>query len=183
MLRGVVDNRWAAPGVVVEAMHTLGVARLQQGQVEEGLTWMEAARASGWFETLALRRHRGVVLQGQAMALTVLGRVDEARVALERARGLARGPVQHAHLDLVSLLLAVREERWDDIVERGRAPTAHLPVHGIALWDALQVAARRAQGEEVTVTLAPADAPRWLPVWPGLAEHLRVSPAPGGQAG
>ncbi len=97
------------PTLHAVSLHNLGVAALLQGRLEHARARMDAAKASGWLERFALRRHRPGVLQGRAMVCLGLGALDEAEAHLAELSALGNPPAAlRDPIELAQLILALK---------------------------------------------------------------------------
>lgn len=97
------------PTLHAVSLHNLGVAALLQGHLDRARARMEAAKASGWLERFALRRHRHSFLQGRAMVCLGLGALDEAEALLAELSALGNPPAAlRDPIELAQLILALK---------------------------------------------------------------------------
>ncbi len=104
LLRACLADPHLNPPSLAVLIHNLGVARLAQGDVSTARALMAHARASGWLMSWRLRRHRAIYAQGYVMVCVATGAFDEARQALQDARGAIRRG-QGPPVDLAALIL------------------------------------------------------------------------------
>lgn len=166
------------------AFYNVGICRLLSGEPDQAVELIEAALASGWHETWALRRHRVSMHAGHALSLAVVGRLDAAGPALELAHG-ACPPARRGLLVATEAVVEARGSRFAELLRAATERAALAASSGtlpqrrtLALLTAFAKEATLADEEAVTAALAEApDLQRGsvdylAPRWPELAEFI-----------
>jgi len=175
------------PYALFTTVHNLGVVALARGDLARARALIDHARASGWLNTLQLRRARPGVLQVHAVLDIAQGDLAAAAQALEQARDQAT--TASAAVQVAQVLLLARQGEYAKasalgfLLRQGRE--AGLPAGTIRLVRLVAAFAAERAGEQpeavaeawAAVEDPVAALPAWSAHWPELEAAARARAA------